>query len=287
MKSGNKLDAVHFKSLERKQSSSETGPSLMNNPITLQAATEKAGTARIRDLDTSALSKQDVLNLILQRSEIIQDQPAPNSYIKAWTRGEAGPLLQLIDEIGQDELIRRAAAFILLEYETLEPTLAAQPPSAATDIGCGYAIFDLFLAQDFDCKLTLIDLEENDERHFGFDQTGAAYSNLEIAKAFLRANGIAARRIKTINPEKQSLVRIKNQDLVVSLISCGFHYPWTTYESFFRKAVKPGGRIILDLRQRTLKRTRDEISALGAFEELSTGASGKAPRVMVTRQGTD
>lgn len=259
----------------------------MDSAITLQAATEKAASARIRDLDTSALSKQDVLNLILQRSEIIRDQANPNTYIKAWTRGEAGPLLQLIDEIGQDELIRRAAAFILLEYEALQPTLAAQPPSAVTDIGCGYAIFDLFLAQDFDCDLTLIDLEENDERHFGFEQTGAAYSNLDVAKAFLRANGIAAKRIKTVNPEQQSVAGIKDQDLVVSFISCGFHYPWSTYETFFRDAVKPGGRIILDLRQRTLERTRYEISGLGAFEELSVGAGGKAARVMLTRQGRD
>ena len=255
----------------------------MDSTITLQAAMDKAASARICDLDTSALSRQDVLNLILQRSEIIRDQPNPNTYIKAWTRGETGPLLQLIDKIGQDELIRRAAAFILLEYEVLHPVLAAQPPGAVTDIGCGYAFFDLFLAQDFDCKLTLIDLEQNDERHFGFEQTGAAYSNLEVAKAFLRANGIAAKRIKTVNPEKQSLARIKDQDLVVSFISCGFHYPWSTYETFFRDAVKPGGRIVLDLRRRTLERTRDEISGLGAFEHLSTGAGGKAARVMLTR----
>lgn len=259
----------------------------MNSAITLQAATEKAASARIRDLDTSALSKHDVLNLILQRSEIIGDQPKPNTYIKAWMGGDAEPLLQLIDKVGQDDLIRRAAAFILLEYEALQPRLAAQPPGAATDIGCGYAIFDLFLAQDFDCDLTLIDLEESDERHFGFEQTGAAYSNLEVAKAFLLANGIAAKRITTVNPNTQSVADITEQDLVVSFISCGFHYPWNTYETFFRDAVKPGGRVILDLRQRTLERTREEISGLGVFEDLSVGAGGKAARVMLTRQGQD
>jgi SAM-dependent methyltransferase len=251
--------------------------------LSLQAAQEKAASPRIRALDTSALSKQDVLNLILQRSEIIEDQPKPGAYIKAWTRGEAGPLLQLIDEIGPDELIQRAAAFILLEYEELYPVLADNPPSTVTDIGCGYAFFDLFLAQDFDCNLTLIDLEQSEERHFGFEENGAAYSDLAITKAFLRANGIAAKRIKTINPETQSVARIKDQELVVSFISCGFHYPWSTYAEFFEKAVKPGGKIILDVRRRTLQATLDEMSSLGSIRELDAGASPKAARIVVTR----
>jgi SAM-dependent methyltransferase len=253
------------------------------NGFSLQAASDKAKSARISALDTSALSKQDVLNLILQRSEIIQDQPNHNQYIKAWMRGEAEPLLRLVDEIGADDLIRRAAAFILLEYEELQAILAENSRGAVTDIGCGYGFFDLFLAQDFDCKLTLIDLEVTEERHFGFQQTGSAYSDLGVTKAFLQANGIAANRITTKNPEKQSVARIRDQDLVVSFISCGFHYPWSTYATFFEKAVKPGGQIILDFRRGNLKATLEELSGLGSIEELDAGVSFKAARVVVTR----
>lgn len=252
--------------------------------LSLQDAEAKIASPRIRALDTSALSNQDVLNLILQRSEIIRDQPNHNQYIKAWIRGETEPLLRLINQVGPDTLIRRAAAFILLEYEELHSVLADNPPSAVTDIGCGYAFFDLFLAQDFDCNLTLIDLEQTKERHFGFEESGAAYSDLAVTKAFLRANGIAAKRIKTINPETQSVARIKDQDLVVSFISCGFHYPWDTYEGFFTKSVAEGGRIILDVRRRTMKTAVDEMMHLGRIEELDAGATQKAARIMVTRE---
>ncbi len=254
-----------------------------SSEITFETAEKTASSPRIADLDTSAFTASDVLNLILQRSEIIRDQANHNRYIKAWINGDTAPLTELITTIGAQELIRRAAAFILLEYEELRPILAKAPPRAGTDIGCGYALIDLFLAQDFDCAMTLIDLEQTNERHFGFQPTGSAYSDLATAAAFLQSNGIAPSRITTINPERDSVADIRDQDLVMSLISCGFHYPWTTYESFFRDAVKPGGRIILDLRRKTAEKTIAEMSSLGSTEELSAGASQKAARVLVTR----
>ena len=77
--------------------------------------------ARIASLDTSAFNKDDVLNVILQRSEIIRDQPRSNRYIKRWTQGDSAPALELIDQLGADTLIKRAAAFIYLEYLELKP----------------------------------------------------------------------------------------------------------------------------------------------------------------------
>ncbi len=253
--------------------------------ITLDDANRSMETDRIASLDTSAFTSNDVLNLILQRSEIIEDQPNHHTYIKAWTNGQNQPLLDLIDQLDGDMLTRRAAALILLEYNELRPLFEKQPPKGATDIGCGYAFFDLFLAQDFDCKITLIDLETSDDRHFGFEHNGSAYSNLDVAAQFLNKNGIAKKRIKTVNPEKTSVSRIRNQDLVVSFISCGFHYPWSTYAVFFRDAIAPGGQIILDIRRRTLDRTKAELSALGDVTELDAGFSPKAARVKVVRKG--
>jgi SAM-dependent methyltransferase len=253
--------------------------------IQLEDALKTMENDRIGSLDTTSFSRNDVLNLILQRSEIIGDQPNHHRYIKAWTAGQNQPLLDLIDTVGEEHLIRRAAALILLEYEELRPIFEKAPPKAVTDIGCGYAFFDLFLAQDFNCKLTLIDLETNDERHFGFEDSGSAYSNLEVAARFLNANGIAKSRIKTLNPAARSPDRLRGQDLVVSFISCGFHYPWSTYSVFFRDAVAPGGRIILDIRRRGFERTKAELSALGDVVDLDAGFTSKAVRVMVTRKG--
>ncbi len=251
--------------------------------FTFENAIEKSASDRIAGLDVSAFSERDVLNLVLQRSEILRDRPDRNRYIKDWMRGDEGPLLGLIDEIGTHTLIRRAASFILLEYEELKEELVKMRPGSATDIGCGYAIFDLFLAQDFGCDLVLVDLESTEERHFGFEEKGSAYSNLEVAARFLADNGVAKERMKTLNPASEPLENVRGQDLAFSFISCGFHYPWKTYETFFENSVVPGGNIMLDVRNAALTQVLGELSALGHTRTLDAGFSRKATRVVVSK----
>ena len=109
-------------------------------------------------------------------------------------------LVDTINRMGRDKLIRRAAAFIYLEFEQLRHIFEDRFPRKIADIGCGYAIFDLFLAQEFDSTLNLIDLESNESRHFGFKEGGSAYSNLGNASRFLQANGVMKSAINTLNP---------------------------------------------------------------------------------------
>ncbi len=252
--------------------------------ITLEQALEFARSDRIAALDTCAFGEDDVLNLILQRSEIIRDQPRPNMYIRRWTEGEDAPLRDLIRRLGKGEIIRRAAAFIHLEYLELKPILDRAPPRRIADIGCGYALFDLFAAQDFGCDLVLIDLEENNLRHFGFQGEGAAYSNLQVARRFLTDNGLDESAIATVNPKSDRLDGFQDLDYVVSFISCGFHYPWETYRDFFETALRDEGGLILDLRRRTSAAAQRELAALGRVEVIDQAADGSADRVMVTRR---
>lgn len=252
--------------------------------ISFDDAVQAADTDTVTSLNISAFSQADVLNLVLQRSEIIMDHPKRHQLIRKWLNGNDAPLLNAIEKIGAETLIRRAIAFIYLEYEKLKPVLEASHPKAVTDIGCGYAIFDLFLAREFKCKLTLIDLESSEERHFGFEESGSAYSNLNVAKRFLTDNGVAKSKIVTMNPLNTPVEKVKNQDMAVSFISCGFHYPWSTYAAFFRDAVKPGGQIILDIRKRMYKRTTAELEAYGDVETLDEEFTPKSARVMVTKK---
>ncbi|MBT2132637.1 class I SAM-dependent methyltransferase [Aliiroseovarius lamellibrachiae] len=252
--------------------------------ISFDNAVQVADTDTVSSLNISAFSETDVLNLILQRSEIIMDHPKRHQLVKQWSKGKDAPLLEVIEKMGAETLIRRAIAFIHLEYQELQPVLETSSPKAVTDIGCGYAIFDLFLAQDFKCKLTLIDLETSEERHFGFEESGSAYSNLDVAKRFLTDNGVAKNNIATINPLKGSVEKVKDQDMAVSFISCGFHYPWSTYAAFFRDAVKPGGQIILDIRKRTYERTMAELQAYGDVQALDEEFTPKSARLLVTKK---
>ena len=159
----------------------------------------EAGGGAISALDFSALGPDDYLNLILQRSEVMFDIPKSGQVIRAWEAGDMGPISRVIADMGED-IARRAAGVIHAEYRTLAPLIAARGVSRLADIGCGYALFDLFVARDNDCDLLLIDLEVNDRRNFGFAEQGAAYSNLSVARKILENNGISSDRIVTLNP---------------------------------------------------------------------------------------
>jgi SAM-dependent methyltransferase len=251
--------------------------------ITFEAAMQAMDLPAIADLETSALDQDDVVNLILQRSEIIRDQERHNRYIRAWIRDDKAPMIELIDDLGMDTLIKRAAAFIYLEYQELRPVFEGKRPKSIADIGCGYALFDLFLAQEYDCKINMIDLETNDSRHFGFNEEGAAYSSLKSAKKLLTDNGIPASKIKTLNPQTDNVEALKNLDFAFSFISCGYHYPWTTYRDFFLNSVKKDGRIIIDIRAKTLASTMIELSEIGYVRALEKAAGNSADRVIIAK----
>lgn len=253
--------------------------------ITFDEAMQATDLEQVTGVQVDALDMDDVVNLILQRSEIIRDQPKYNRYIRAWMNGNTAPVIDLIDRIGAEVLVRRAAAFVYLEYLQLRPIFAAKAPKAIADIGCGYALFDLFLAQDFGCTLHLIDLETNDNRHFGFQEEAAAYSSLKVAKALLTQNGVPATTVKTLNPTKRDVNKLKKLDYAFSFISCGFHYPWQTYRDFFLGSVAQDGRIILDIRSKTLSPVMFELSEIGYVRAVQKAANNGADRMMIMKAG--
>ena len=159
----------------------------------------EARKAEIRALNVEAFSTDDLLNLILQRSEVMYDRPRSGQVIRAWNAGDLGPIKAVIADMGP-EIALRAAAVIHAEYQALRPVLEAIKPRRTADIGCGYAIFDLFVARDYGSDLLLIDLETNERRHFGFQEQGAAYSNLGVARRFLIDNGVDDTAIRLLNP---------------------------------------------------------------------------------------
>lgn len=251
--------------------------------ITFDDAMRARDMVAVCDLATDALKMSDAVNLILQRSEIIRDQPRHNRYIRAWTRGDDAPIRELIDQMGIEELTRRAAAFIYLEYLELRPIFEAKPPVRIADIGCGYAFFDLFLAREFGCDLALIDLENSASRHFGFEDQGAAYSSLSTARQLLVDNKVGPATIQTLNPENEDPGSLRDLDYAFSFISCGYHYPWTTYRAFFEDCLAPDGRVILDLRSKTLGDVLLELGDFGYMRALTRAANDSAHRVMVTK----
>ena len=234
----------------------------------------------ISALDLSAFTSEDLMNLILQRSEVMYDIPRSGRIIRAWNAADEGPIRDVVARLGVD-IARRAAALIHTEYLALQPFLNAKNPKRIADIGCGYGLFDLFAARDSKASVVLIDIEHNTRRHFGFAAQGAAYSNLATARRLLEANGIAPSRIETVNPQTEDLSAVKPVDLALSFLSCGFHYPVSTYADFFATQVKPKGTIVLDLREATADEQLPGLHALGAITTLA--GPPKTRRVAVNK----
>jgi SAM-dependent methyltransferase len=248
-------------------------------PIPVDIATE-AEDPVIAGLDFRCLDRDDLANLILQRSEVMFDRPRSGQVIRAWEAGDMVPIGKEIDRLGQS-IARRAAGVIRAEYRAIAPLLREIGPKRVADIGCGYAFFDLFLARDLGAEIVLIDLESSDDRHFGFKSEGAAYSSLDKARALLLANGVAAAKVTTLNPRVAAVEAIAPVDLVVSFLSCGFHYPVDMYLPFLEKALAPGGAAIFDLRAQTAAQQVAALELLGNVTDLE--APPKARRVLLRK----
>ncbi len=220
----------------------------------------------IASLDVGMFDDTDILNVVLQRSQVLFDVPRGGRLIRRWTDGDGVPLQNVIDQKGY-ELVKRAIAMACIEYQTLKAHLPASSISSVADIGCGYAFIDLFINRDFSADLTLIDIEESEVRDFGFQQEGAGYSNLRKAKAFLVANGISPEKISLVNPNKTDVTTTAEVDLAISLLSCGFHYPVSTYSAYFAKKLRQGGTAILDIRDKNFAEQADAIAQIGEVSE--------------------
>lgn len=73
--------------------------------LSIDIAVEAADTA-IASLDLSCFDRGDLLNLILQRSEVMFDRPKSGQVIKAWGAGNSEPIMAVVDEMG-DDIARR------------------------------------------------------------------------------------------------------------------------------------------------------------------------------------
>jgi len=223
--------------------------------------------------DFSMFEVEDVANMLLQRSEAAPVGPA----IRAWSAGDPAPLMAHAERLRAPVL---DAVFRIAEDNaaTLAEALDARPPRRLADIGCGYAMVDLALCRRYGCDIVLIDIETNAHRHFGFAEEGAAYTNLAKARDFLLANGVPPEKVTAINPTRDDVSAVAAPDALISLASCGFHYPVTTYDDLIGRTVAQSGTVILDIR-----RSSGGIHALKRFGDTEVLREARKFRTVVLR----
>jgi SAM-dependent methyltransferase len=130
--------------------------------------------------------------------------------------------------------------------------------SSVLDIGCGLGLIDLAIYKHYkdNCKLYLLDktnsIDENTSVR-GFNQKYIFYNSLDSTKTTLADNGVLLQDINTFEVSDEAVEELSNRqfDIILSLLSCGWHYPIETYVNLIKKSLKPEGLLILDIRHDT------------------------------------
>lgn len=155
--------------------------------------------------------------------------------------------------LGRNRIKRLFAEDIRGEYERVKNHL---PPKAESilDIGCGVAGIDVFLNRHYSVSppsFYLLDKTEIEpEVYYDLKPKASFYNSLAIAGKILEENGVKSSRIHTEEVNDKNEIKFNAQfDLVISLISWGFHYPVDTYLNQVYDLLNPGGTIIIDVRR--------------------------------------
>jgi hypothetical protein len=157
------------------------------------------------------------------------------------------------------------------EFESIADYLGRREIGQAVDIGCGHAFIDLPLWRRYSCRIHLVDIEKTAARYHDWNASGAGYASLASAKQLLVTNGVPPDVIETTNPEMVPLnLAPQSCDLMMSLLSAGFHYPVDGYATIAREALKPGGVFIFDARK--TQRQEEVVADFSRVDIIAEGA---------------
>lgn len=121
------------------------------------------------------------------------------------------------------------------------------------DIGCGLGMFDVFLSKKYqNSTIYLQDKSDTidmvNRKYNGFNEKYYYYNNLDLLTEFISSNEV--KNYKIIDGEELFNINEKF-DLIMSLLSCGWHYSLTTYLDYIRNHLTDTGKVIIDVRNDT------------------------------------
>tara|TARA_B100000767_G_scaffold246353_1_gene245876 strand:+ start:223 stop:921 length:699 start_codon:yes stop_codon:yes gene_type:complete len=117
------------------------------------------------------------------------------------------------------------------------------------DVGCGLGIINIFLDKIYsnEANFYLLDKNRIDNKiKYGFSSDYESYNDLNETKKILLDNGIKSNRINIYDVD-QNIDINKKIDLVVSLKSMGYHYPFENYAQLFKICCDKDTTFIFDI----------------------------------------
>lgn len=148
------------------------------------------------------------------------------------------------------------------------------------DIGCGLGLINIFLNNYFKNINEFYLLDKNIIDHkikYGFSINYESYNNLLATKKTLKLNKIDENKINLIDVNKNYHIKEKSIDLVISLVSMGYHYPISNYVELLKKTCTKRTVFIFDIA--TEYQDLDLIKNLFNHYEILESIDTKHPRL--------
>jgi len=141
----------------------------------------------------------------------------------------------------------------ITDYESIRKALPKRTAGRVNilDIGAGMAGIDVILFNHYflagpDPDIYILDKNTvADKIKYGYSNNPSAYNSLDLTREFLELNGVPHQNVHIFETFPKSV----SFDLILSLISCGFHYPITEYISFIKQAIHAKTMLVFDVRK--------------------------------------
>jgi hypothetical protein len=129
-------------------------------------------------------------------------------------------------------------------------------PSNLLDIGCGLAWESRMFGNQFNTELWLIDGDANNNKDKDSNSKETKYHESANSFLFYHTLALLDTELKKLNTPTYHLIDCNvlnipddiKFDVITSWLSCGFHYPVSTYRELILKHSHKNTRVIVDLR---------------------------------------
>ena len=162
------------------------------------------------------------------------------------------PLLKMEARVRSAAIVTDYADEMEREFQELRTYLPGSV-SAIVDIGCGVGGMSALLAKHYKGirpHIHLVDRTHTERRvWYEFNTHGAFYNSLELARNVVTMNGARELTFFEVDGVSDEIGFDGCADLVISLLSWGYHYPLGFYWDRVLKVLPPSGTLIVDLRQ--------------------------------------
>lgn len=163
-----------------------------------------------------------------------------------------------LSENSTDEEFNSALTTMMLKDYNMICDHLPQNINSILDIGCGLGLIDIALYQHYDKNVNLHLLDKTnsiskDTSIRGFNKEYVFYNSMDATTETLMNNGVDSNNINSYEVSDKSIDKLNNCkfDLIISLLSCGWHYSIEIYLDLIKNTLTENGILILDIRHDT------------------------------------